>query len=187
MPTASTSTSKSTSKRSAASAKSRGAKKTGAAAARSQDAVALLKADHRAVEKLFSQFEKAKDEGHKQQIAEQICLELRVHTQIEEEIFYPTSREFLPDDEIVNEAIVEHQAAKDLIDQIEAMSPSDEMFDAKLSVLKEQIEHHVEEEEKEYFPQLQKSDMDLRAVGEQLMTRKTELMDEIGGEISATH
>ena len=187
MPTASTSTSKGASKRSAASARSRGAKKTAAAAARSQDAVALLKADHRAVEKLFSQFETAKEEGRKQQIAEQICLELRVHTQIEEEIFYPTSREFLPDDEIVNEAIVEHQAAKDLIDQIEAMSPSDEMFDAKLSVLKEQIEHHVEEEEKEYFPQLQKSDMDLRAVGEQLKIRKTELMDEMGGEISATH
>ena len=188
MPTANTTPSnRSTGKRSAASSRSRSTAKKSGATTRSQDAVALLKADHRAVEKLFSQFEKASDEGRKQQLAEQICMELRIHTQIEEEIFYPTSREFLKDDEIVNEAIVEHQAAKDLIDQIEAMAPSDEMFDAKVGVLKEQIEHHVEEEEKEYFPQLQKSDMDLKAVGEQLKARKSELMDEMGGDVSATH
>jgi hypothetical protein len=109
-------------------------------------------------------------------------MELTVHTQIEEEIFYPTSREFLEDDEIVNEAIIEHAAAKDLIAEIEAGDPSDEMFDAKVKVLQEQIEHHVEEEEKEYFPQVQKTDMDLKTIGEQMKMRKQELMAEMGGE-----
>jgi iron-sulfur cluster repair protein YtfE (RIC family) len=187
MPTANTSTSGKT-KRSASSSKSRStARKTSAGASRANDAVALLKADHRAVEKLFGQFEKASDEDRKAQLARTICMELRVHTQIEEEIFYPTSREFLKDDAIVNEAIVEHQSAKDLIAQIEGMDPSDEMFDAKVDVLKEMIEHHVQEEEKEYFPQLQKSEMDLKAVGEQLAERKGELMEEMGGDSSATH
>ena len=172
-------------KSSAAKSKST-TKKTSASAARSKDAVALLKADHRAVEKLFSQYEKAKDDDRKQQIASQIILELRVHTQIEEEIFYPTSREFLKDDDIVNEAVVEHQAAKDLMDQIEGMSPSDEMYDAKVTVLQEEIEHHVKEEETEYFPQVQKTEMDLKAIGEQLEERKEELMAEMGGGAS-TH
>jgi len=185
MPTAHTSTGKSASKRSSSTKSRASVKATGAA--RPQDAVALLKADHRAVEKLFGQFERARGEDRKQQIAQQICLELRVHTQIEEEIFYPASREFLQDDEIVNEAVVEHQAAKDLIGEIEGMDPSDEMFDAKVTVLQEQIEHHVEEEEKEYFPQLQKTEMDLKAIGEQLKARKGDLMEEMGGDISATH
>ena len=151
------------------------------------DAVALLKADHRAVEKLFGDFEKAKDESRKAQLAEQICLELRVHTQIEEELVYPASREFLKDDDIVNEALVEHQSAKDLIEQIEGMEPSDEMFDAKVTVLQEMIEHHVEEEEKEYFPQLQKSEMDLKGLGLQLAERKKALMTELGGPAFSTH
>lgn len=162
------------------------AKAAGKTAATTKDAVALLKADHRAVEKLFGEFEKARGEERKKQIAQQICLELRVHTQIEEEIFYPTSREFLEDDDIVNEAIVEHRAAKDLIDQIEAMSPTDEMYDAKVTVLQEMIEHHVAEEEKEYFPQTQKTEMDMKAIGEQLAERKTELTAEMGGAV-ATH
>src|SRR5689334_21241680 len=103
MPTASTSTGKTTTKRSASAGKSKSAsRKTSSAASRSKDAVALLKADHREVERLFGQFEKAKDEGRKQQLAEQICMELRIHTQIEEELVYPTAREFLKDDEIVN-------------------------------------------------------------------------------------
>jgi len=185
MPTANTSTSGKT-KRSASASKSRStARKTSAGASPANDAVALLKADHRAVEKLFSQFEKA-TEARKAEIAQNICMELRVHTQIEEEIFYPTSREFLKDDDIVNEAIVEHQSAKDLIEQIEAMDASDEMFEAKVTVLKEMIEHHVEEEEKEYFPQVQKTEMDLKAIGEQLAERKGELIEEMGGP-AATH
>ena len=186
MATANTSThGKTTAKRTSAGGRTKSA--ASKAAPRSKDAIALLKADHRAVERLFGEFEKAKDEGRKQQIAQQICLELRVHTQIEEEIFYPTSREFLKDDEIVNEAIVEHQAAKDLIGQIEGMAPSDAMYDAKVTVLQEAIEHHVEEEEKEYFPQLQKSEMDLKGVGQQMMMRKEELMSRMGGQVPATH
>jgi len=177
---------KTATKRSPSATKS-AARKTSSAASGGKDAVALLKADHRAVEKLFGQYEKARGEDRKEQIAQQICLELRVHMQIEEEIFYPTSREFLKDDDIVNEAVVEHQSGKDLIEQIEGLSPSDEMYDAKVTVLQELIEHHVEEEEKEYFPQTQKTEMDMKAIGEQLTVRKQELMDEMGDIASATH
>jgi hemerythrin superfamily protein len=184
MPTAHTSTGKSSAKRSA-SARKTTSKKT--SAAKSQEAITLLKADHREVEKLFGQCEKARDDTRKLQLAQQICLELKVHTQIEEEIFYPASREVLKDDEIINESLVEHQSAKDLIEQIQAMDVSDEMFDAKLTVLKELVEHHVEEEEKELFPQAQKTDMDLKAIGDQLKSRKEELMAEMGGDIPATH
>lgn len=175
------STSKSSSSRKSAASKSKStAKKT--ASSRQKDAVQLLKADHREVEKLFGQFEKASGEARKKQLADRICMELMVHTQIEEEIFYPASREFLKDDEIVNEAIVEHQAAKDLIAEIRDMDPADQMFEAKVTVLQEQIEHHVEEEEKEYFPQCQKSDMDLKAIGEQLAERKKELQAQMKGD-----
>jgi hemerythrin superfamily protein len=187
MPTANTSTSgKSGAKRSSASSRSRSTSKK-SSSGRSQEAIQLLKADHRAVEKLFGQFEKAKDEARQEQLSQQICLELRVHTQIEEEIFYPASREFLKDDEIINESLVEHQAAKDLIDEIEGMDASDEMFEAKVTVLKEQIEHHVQEEEKELFPQVQKTDMDLKGIGDQLKARKKELMSEMGGQATPTH
>jgi hemerythrin superfamily protein len=145
-------------------------------ASKGPDAVALLKADHRAVEKLFAQFEKAKDKDRKKALADKICLELRVHMQIEEEIFYPTSREYLTDEDIVDEAVVEHAAAKDLMGEIEAMQPTEDLYDAKVTVLEEQIEHHVEEEETEYFPKVQKTDMDLKAVGAKMAARKQELM-----------
>ena len=184
MATTQSSTSSSKSK---SSSRSAAAKK--AAETRAKDAINLLKADHRKVEQLFKDFEKAKeDDGRKQQIAMQICNELKVHTRIEEEIFYPESREFLKDEDIVNEAIVEHQAAKDLIAQIEGMEPSDEMYDAKVTVLQEMIEHHVEEEEKEYFPEVQKSEMDTKAIGERMMARKEELMGRMdGGASRARH
>jgi len=163
--------------RSAASRK-RAAAKTNAKA---PDAVALLKGDHREVEKLFGQFEKAKDADRKKVLADRICLELRVHTQIEEEIFYPVSREFLDDEDIVDEAVVEHAAAKDLIAEIEAMQPGEDLYDAKMTVLQEQIEHHVEEEETEYFPKLKKTDMDMKAIGAQMKARKDELIGQLGG------
>ena len=175
------STSKSSSSRKSASSKSRSTgKKT--ASSRQKDAIQLLKADHREVEKLFRDFQKASGEERKMQLARKICMELMVHTQIEEELVYPISREFLKDDEIVNEAVVEHQAAKDLIEQIQGMDASDEMFDAKMQVLQEQIEHHVEEEEKEYFPKIQKTDMDLKGIGQQLMQRKQELTAQMEGD-----
>jgi hemerythrin superfamily protein len=184
MATASTSGgAKKTATRKSASTKSQSTtRKTAASTARNKDAVALLKADHRAVEKLFSQFEKAKDDDRKKQIAGQICMELRVHTQIEEEIFYPVSREFLKDEDIVDEAVVEHASAKDLIEQIETMEPGEELYDAKVTVLQELIEHHVEEEEKEYFPQVQKTEMDLKAIGEQMKARREELMGQMAGQ-----
>ena len=139
------------------------------------DAVALLKADHRAVEKLFAQFETARDADRKKALADNICLELRIHMTIEEEIFYPVSRDFLKNEDIVDEAVVEHAAARDLMDEIEAMNAGEDLYDAKVKVLSEQIEHHVEEEEAEYFPKVQKTEMDLKAVGARMKARKDQL------------
>ena len=140
------------------------------------DAIALLKADHRAVEKLFAQFEKARDDDRRKALADRICLELRVHMRIEEEIFYPASREQLKNDDIVDEALVEHAAARDLMDEIEAMRPGEELYDAKMIVLEEQIEHHVDEEEEDYFPKVRKTGMDLRAVGARMAALKEQLL-----------
>jgi hemerythrin superfamily protein len=145
------------------------------AASKSQDAIALLKEDHRTVEKLFKDFESAKGEGRKEKLARQICLELTVHTAIEEQIFYPACEGKIEED-LLKEAYVEHDAAKLLIAEIEAGNgESDDFFDAKVQVLSEQIEHHVEEEEKELFPKARKVDIDLDALGEQLAARKKEL------------
>ena len=144
--------------------------------AKSQDAIALLKEDHRTVEKLFKQFEEAKGEGRKEKLARQICLELTVHTQIEEEIFYPACKGKIEDADLLKEAYVEHDSAKLLIAEIEAGNgETDDFFDAKVQVLSEQIEHHVEEEEKELFPKVRKADVDLDALGEQMAARKKEL------------
>jgi hemerythrin superfamily protein len=145
---------------------------------KSQDAIALLKEDHRAVEKLFKEFEDAKGEGRKEKLAKKICLELTVHTMIEEEIFYPACDGKIEED-LLKEAYVEHDAAKLLVAEIEAgEGKSDEFFDAKVRVLSEQIEHHVDEEEKELFPKVRKAEIDLDALGEQLAARKRDLMNE---------
>ncbi|HEX8841430.1 MAG TPA: hemerythrin domain-containing protein, partial [Sphingomicrobium sp.] len=131
------------------------------ASTQSQDATALLREDHRKVEKLFKEFEGAKGEGRKEKLARRICMELTVHTKIEEEIFYPACKGKV-DEDLLKEAYVEHDAAKLLIAEIEAGSgQSDEFFDAKVQVLSEQIEHHVEEEEKELFPEARKAELDL--------------------------
>jgi len=148
------------------------------ASTKSQDAIALLKEDHRAVEKLFSGFESAKGDGRKQTLARRICLELTVHTMIEEEIFYPACDGKI-DEDLLKEAYVEHDAAKLLIAEIEAgEGKGDDFFDAKVQVLGEEITHHVREEEKELFPQVRKADIDLDALGERLAMRKAELMRE---------
>ena len=145
-----------------------------------QDAIALLKQDHRTVEDLFAQFEKASGEGRKQKLAEQICLELSVHAAIEEEIFYPAC-DGKVDEELLNEAYVEHDGAKVLIAEIAAGDgQTDDFFDAKVKVLQEQIEHHVEEEEKRMegmFSQARKAGLDMDALGEQLAQRKAELTE----------
>jgi len=145
-----------------------------------QDAIALLKADHRTVEQLFEKFEGASGASTKQKIANQICLELTVHTQIEEEIFYPACEGRIEED-LLKEAYVEHDGAKLLIAEIEAGSPDDEYYDAKVKVLSEQIEHHVEEEEKRMegmFSQARKAGLDMDALGEELRTRKAALIAE---------
>lgn len=156
---------------------SKSKRSSSSARSRSPDAIALLKADHRQVEQWFSQFEKAKGAGRKQQLAANICAALIVHTSIEEEIFYPAFLRATEDRDMHHEAIVEHAGAKTLIAQIQDMSPSDDYFDAKVTVLSEMVKHHVKEEEQPggMFAEAKKSGMDLRALGEQLMARKKEL------------
>jgi hemerythrin superfamily protein len=143
-----------------------------------QDAIELLTADHEKVKALFEQFEKLSDRSkvNKKKIADLICLELTVHSQIEEEIFYPAMREATKDDDMVDEAVVEHAAAKDLIAQIREMDPGDDLYDAKVKVLSEQIEHHVGEEEDEMFEAARKAKLDLAALGEEMAMRKDELL-----------
>jgi hemerythrin superfamily protein len=144
------------------------------------DAIALLKADHREAEDLFEQFEKARDADRKQRLATQVCNALKVHTKIEEEIFYPAFLEATDETDIHHEAEVEHEGAEKLIAEIEASSPDDDYFDAKVKVLSEMIKHHVKEEEKPggMFSKSRDSDMDLQALGEQLAARKAELEGE---------
>src|SRR4051812_11357505 len=142
-----------------------------------QDAIALLKADHREVEDLFEEFEKARSPERKQEIATQVCTALKVHTIIEEEIFYPAFLEATDDTDIHHEAEVEHAGAKKLIAEIEQSSPDDDYFPAKVKGLSEMIKHHVKEEEKPggMFSGARDSDMDLAQLGEQLAARKAEL------------
>jgi len=148
------------------------------------DAIALLKDDHRKVEDLFEKFEKAKGAERKQAIAQKICIELTVHAQIEEEIFYPACEGAVEED-LVKEATVEHDSAKVLIAEIEAGGPDEEFYDAKVKVLQELIEHHVEEEERRVegmFSQARKAGLDMDELGRQLMARKEELMAQIERE-----
>jgi len=145
-----------------------------------QDAIALLKSDHRKVEELFEKFEKASGEGRKKSIAEEICLELSVHAQIEEEIFYPAC-EGKVDEDLLKESYVEHDGAKVLIAEIIKGGPDDEYYDSKVKVLSEEIEHHVEEEEKRMeglFAQARKAELNMDALGQQLAARKAELTEQ---------
>ena len=144
---------------------------------RKMDATRLLAEDHRKVEQLFEQFEKASGDGRKEKIARQICTELKIHTMIEEEIFYPALRGKVEDDDL-DEALVEHDGAKLLVNEIEAGGPDEQFYEAKVKVLQEQVEHHVKEEEKQQgnlFSQARKTDVDLQALGEQMAARKAEL------------
>ena len=151
----------------------------GSRTARGKDAIVLLKADHREVEGYFEEFEKARSDDRKQELAEKICTALTVHATIEEEIYYPAFLEATEEEDLHHEAAVEHEGAKRLIADIEASSPDDEYFDAKVTVLSEMIKHHVNEEEQPdgLFAKSRKSEMDLRALGEQLAARKAELME----------
>jgi hemerythrin superfamily protein len=145
-----------------------------------QDAVSLLSADHAEVKQMFESYkqlvEEDGDSEEKRELAEQICLALTVHAEIEEEIFYPAMRESIDDDLLLDQAEVEHAAAKDLIAQIQGMDPDDALYDAKVLVLGEYVDHHVEEEESEIFPAAEKSGVDLEVLGAELAERKQELM-----------
>ena len=142
------------------------------------NAITLLTEDHNKVKKMFKEFKKLaekNDEEGKEELATQICKELTVHAQLEEEIFYPAVRAAIDDDDLMNEAMVEHGSAKDLISQIQSMAVSDPMYDAVVTVLGEYINHHVEEEQNEMFPKVQKSDMDLEQLGLEIAERKEAL------------
>lgn len=160
---------------------------SGAVKSGPKDAVQLLTADHKEVKGLFTRYQKLVDDDagaeERQTLAEQICAMLTVHATIEEEIFYPAARAALEDEDMLDEAEVEHASAKDLIAQIEGMGADDDLYDAKVTVLGEYIDHHVKEEEGEMFPKCKKADMDLPALGEELAARKAELMEEVQGEL----
>ena len=139
-------------------------------------AIALLTQDHREVEEFFEEYKELHNDRAKAELARKICNALKVHTRIEEEIFYPAARKATGDEDLLDEALVEHAGAKHLISEIESMKVGDDLYDAKIRVLGEQIKHHVKEEEEELFPEIESSDMDVAAVGKQLADRKTKLM-----------
>jgi hemerythrin superfamily protein len=148
-----------------------------------QDAIAMLTADHKKVKKLFADFDKLKDAGSdedKASIVDQICNELKIHTELEEEIFYPAVRKAIDDGDLMDEALVEHAGAKDLIAQLEDASPEDDLYDAKVTVLGEQIDHHVKEEEGDMFPKAKKAKVDTEALGATMLKRKITLMKKMG-------
>jgi hemerythrin superfamily protein len=153
---------------------------------RSADALKLLTADHKEVKTLFKRYEKLvkeeADETERHALAMEICRALTVHATVEEEIFYPAARQVLGGDEdLVDEADIEHASAKELIAQLASGSPADDShFDARVKVLGEYIEHHVKEEEGEMFPKIRKTELDLDALGEDLLRRKEALMAELG-------
>ena len=152
--------------------------KTAKADSKILNAIELLKADHASVKKAFKEFEKMDhtDTATLQELVSTVCNDLKVHTTIEEEIFYPAVREAIDDQDLMNEAQVEHDSAKALIKQLEGMKADDPQFVANFAVLAEQIEHHVREEETEMFPQAKKRKLDLESLGEKMMARKEELM-----------
>jgi Hemerythrin HHE cation binding domain len=149
-----------------------------------QDAIALLTQDHKAVQKIFKEFEKLKQndgsEEEKSKLVMRACTELTIHAQIEEEIFYPAVRAAIEDEDLMDEAEVEHGSAKDLIAQLESMDSNDELYDARFTVLGEYINHHVKEEQDEMFPKAKKAKLDLVALGAELGQRKEELQAKLG-------
>jgi hemerythrin superfamily protein len=147
---------------------------------KASDAIALLTADHDSVKKAFKAFEKMdhEDSSAMQELVEQVCEELKVHTTLEEEIFYPAVRAAIGDDDLMNEAQVEHNSANELIGLLEGMDATDPMYPATFTVLCEYVLHHAEEEESEMFPAARKAELDLDDLGEQIQARKEELIEE---------
>ena len=161
------------------STRSQAANRKGEAREASPSAIEVLEEDHREVEEWFDEYDELedKDDDRKADLAEQICLALKVHAQVEEEVFYPQAREATKENDLIDESLVEHATVKNLICEIEAMEVGDELYDAKIRVLGEMVKHHIKEEEEELFPELAK--MDLKAVGKELTERKEELMSEM--------
>lgn len=147
--------------------------KTPAAA---KDAIALLKADHKAVSDLFANYEKTRSDAKKKALVAEICTALSVHAQIEEEIYYPAVKAALKDKLLVPEARVEHGSIKDLIAQLEGLEPDGEMYDAKVQVLSEYVKHHVKEEQNEMFPKAKATSLDQVELGARMAARKAELL-----------
>ncbi len=141
-----------------------------------KDAIALLRADHEAVSKLFAQYEKSPSAAKKKTLVAEICSALSVHAQIEEEIFYPAVKAALKDKLLVPEATVEHAGVKNLIAQLEGVEPDSAMYDAKVKVLSENVQHHVKEEQNEMFPKAKASSLDMAELGSRLLARKQELL-----------
>ena len=151
---------------------SRTARRETRAASKPQDILRLLKKDHDEVKKHFRDFENTDDDKKKLELAQAICEALTLHAELEEAIFYPAAREALNDDDLLDEANVEHQTAKQLIQEIQSMKPGDQYYDAKVKVLGEYVNHHVEEEENELFAECRDSDLDLKGLGEQFLAAK---------------
>lgn len=143
-------------------------------ASRSPEALRLLKEDHARVQSLFNQYEKMESDAEKQEVANMICHELKQHTALEEQIFYPAVRRAIQDQEVMNEADVEHAGAKNLMAKIEKTTPADSHFDALVTVLGEAIRHHVKEEEGKMFRLIRKSDLDLDELGQRMAQFKAE-------------
>jgi hemerythrin superfamily protein len=140
------------------------------------DAISMLKRDHREVDALFAAFDKAKSSRDKKRIATRVCKALSVHAEIEEKIFYPAAEACLDDVLLVEEAQVEHEHMKELVSEIDRMMPSDALYDARMRVLMEYVRHHVHEEEREMFPKLRATEMDMEELGAKLMARREQLM-----------
>ena len=143
-----------------------------------QEATALLKADHKLVEQLFDDYEQTNSKSQKKQLVEQICKELSIHAQVEEEIFYPAVQKALKDHELVPEAIVEHSTLKDLIAAVKGVEPDGDMYDAKIKVMCEYVKHHVKEEENEMFVEAKSTGLDMVKLGALMDARKTQLVNE---------
>jgi hemerythrin superfamily protein len=159
---------------------SRASRAASRASAKPADAIKLLRDDHREVKKYFKEFEELQDDAEKEALARRICLALTVHARIEEELFYPALRDAIADEDLLDEAEVEHASAKQLIAEIQSMGARDRLFEAKVKVLGEYVMHHVDEEENELFPEARDTDVDLKALGAQLSKRKAELMKKTG-------
>src|SRR4051812_45113996 len=165
----------------------KGAKRAAESSGADVDVIELLTEDHRKVEDMFDEYESTKDDADddaKEERVAAICLELTVHATVEEELFYPAAREALDeeDGDMIDEAEVEHSTVKDLIAELADMTPSDDLYDAKVKVLSEYVRHHVQEEEGSIFPAVRDTDLDLETLGADIAARREELMDEYQSE-----